>query len=425
MNNFLKHKTVRNAGWLIFGKVIQMVISLLVGLLTARYLGPSNYGLINYASAYAAFFLPLCTLGINSILVKELLDYPDEQGVILGSTLVLRMVSSLISIGLITLIALFFESNESYTILIVVICSLNLLFNIFEIFNYWFQSKLKSRVTAIVSLIAYSIVAVYKIILLITGKSVAWFAFTTSLDSMLVGILLLICYKKSEGQKLAFSFSVSKRLIARGVHFILPSMMVSIYAYADKIMLKQMLSESEVGYYSTAVSICGMWTFVLSAIIDSAYPPIMESYKSDLSLFEKKNRQLYAIVFYISITVSLLFFIFGDTVVWVLYGEDYMPAVAPLRMVTWYTAFSYLGVARNAWIVCNDKQKYLKYIYVVSALTNVCLNYIFIPKWGATGAAFASLVTQIMTTMIIPLLIKSIRRNSILIMEGICLRNIK
>lgn len=425
MNNFLKQKTVRNAGWLILGKVIQMLISLLVGLLTARYLGPSNYGLINYASAYAAFFLPLCTLGINSILVKELLDYPDDQGVILGSTLVLRMVSSVISIGLITLIVLFFESNESYTILIVVICSLNLLFNIFEIFNYWFQSKLKSRVTAIVSLIAYSIVAAYKIILLITGKSVAWFAFTTSLDSILVGILLLICYKKSEGQKLSFSFDVSKRLINRGVHFILPSMMVSIYAYADKIMLKQMLSESEVGYYSTAVSICGMWTFVLSAIIDSAYPPIMESYKTDLSLFEKKNRQLYAIVFYISITVSLLFFIFGDTIVWALYGEDYMPAVAPLRMVTWYTAFSYLGVARNAWIVCNDKQKYLKHIYVISALTNVCLNYIFIPKWGATGAAFASLFTQIMTTMIVPLFIKSIRRNSVLIMEGICLKNIK
>lgn len=56
MNNLFRHKSVKNAGWLISGKIIQMIISLGVGLLTARYLGPANYGLINYASAYTAFF---------------------------------------------------------------------------------------------------------------------------------------------------------------------------------------------------------------------------------------------------------------------------------------------------------------------------------------------------------------------------------
>ena len=70
-------ETVKNAGWIVFGKIGQMVISLIVGLLTARYLGPSNYGLINYANAYIAFFISFCTIGINSILVKEFIDNPD------------------------------------------------------------------------------------------------------------------------------------------------------------------------------------------------------------------------------------------------------------------------------------------------------------------------------------------------------------
>ncbi len=425
IKRLFKNKTFKNAGWLIFGRVAQMLINLVVGLLTARYLGPSNYGLINYATAYTAFFMAFCTLGINSILVKELIDSPEEQGKILGSTLILRGISSLLSAGIIILIVSFLEADEPTTIAVTVLCSLSLVFHIFEVFNFWFQSKLKSKVTAIVSLIAYAITAGYKIILLALGKSVVWFAFATSLDYICVGVFLLICYRKYGGQKLSFSQETSKRLLSRSVYFILPSLMVSIYGYADKFMLKHMLSEAEVGYYATAVAVCGMWSFVLSAIIDSVYPSIMEAYKKDTVLFEKRNRQLYAIVFYVSVAVSALFCIFGDPVIWILYGEQYMPAVTPLRVVTWYTAFSYLGVARNAWIVCQNKQKYLKYIYISAAVSNIILNFVCIPLWGAEGAALASLITQIITTMVAPFFIKDLRRNSVLMVEGICFKGIR
>jgi len=168
-----------------------------------------------------------------------------------------------------------------------------------------------------------------------------------------------------------------------------------------------------------------MWCFVLTAIIDSVYPSIMEAYKVDKILYEKRNRQLYAIVFYVSLVVSTLFCIFGELIVWILYGEAYSNSVGPLRVITWYTAFSYLGVARNAWIVCEDKQKYLKYIYISSALLNVGLNFVFIPFFGATGAAVASLITQVVTTLVVPFFIKDIRRNSVLMLEAIVFKGIK
>ena len=69
--NFLKSKESKNAIWLIGGRVAQMVLSLFVGVLSARYLGPSNYGLINYASSLVSFFMSFCTLGINSIIIKD------------------------------------------------------------------------------------------------------------------------------------------------------------------------------------------------------------------------------------------------------------------------------------------------------------------------------------------------------------------
>lgn len=425
IKKFLKNAAVKNAGWLIFGKIAQMLISLVVGLLTARYLGPSNYGLINYATAYTVFFMAFCTLGINSVLVKEFIDDPGNEGRIIGSTLAMRGISSILSAGIIILIVSVIEADEPVTVTVTALCSLSLIFNIFETFNYWFQSKLRSKVTTAATLAAYIITSAYKVVLLALGKSVEWFAFSYALDYIFVGIFLFVCYKKEGGGKLAFSVSYCRRILGKSVHFILPGLMVSIYGYADKFMLKHMLSNADVGYYSTATAVCGMWSFVLAAIIDSVYPSIMEAHKKDYELYEKKNRRLYAVVFYTAMAVSVMFCIFGGMIVRILYGEAYLPAAAPLRVVTWYTAFSYLGVARNAWIVCENKQKYLKYIYISAAVCNVVLNYIFIPLWGATGAAFTSLLTQIITTMVVPFFIKSLRHNSVLMVEGICLKKIK
>ena len=274
-------------------------------------------------------------------------------------------------------------------------------------------------------LIAYLATSVYKVVLLVCQKSVEWFAFATALDYLIVGILLMVCYSRHGGARLTCSASVARRILSKSVYFIFPSLMVSIYGYVDKFMLKHMLSESEVGYYATATAICGMWAFVLNAVIDSMHPSIMEAYKTDYVQYEKKNRQLYAIVFYMAITVSLLFCILGKWVVMILYGQAYLPAVLPLKVVTWYTAFSYLGVARNAWIVCEDKQRYLKYIYTSAALSNVLLNLLLIPAWGAAGAAAASLITQILTTLILPFFVKDLRHNSVLMVEGILLQKIK
>ena len=200
--------------------------------------------------------------------------------------------------------------------------------------------------------------------------------------------------------------------------------MVSVYAQTDKIMLKQMIDDAAIGYYATANSLCNMWCFVLGAIIDSLFPSIMRAYNVNKTEYDKLNRILYAIVFYVCAFVAVLFAIFGEWVVRLLYGDAYLPAAIPLKVLTWYTAFSYLGVARNAWIVCENKQKYLKYIYVSAALANVILNLLLIPVWGTTGAAVASLTAQIVTVMVAPFFIREMRENSMMMLDAILLRGI-
>lgn len=426
LTDTLKSKEVKNAYWIITGRVVQMVLSFLVSVFTARYLGPSNFGIINYAGAYVAFFTSLCTLGLNSVIIKDFVDNPDEQGKAIGTTIVLRAVSSLLSSIMIVGIVSIVDKGEPVTVIVSALCSIALVFQVFDTINYWFQSRYQSKVTAIAGLIAYIATSVYKIILLILQKSVMWFAFATSVDYIVAAICLFQAYRTHSGPRFQFSWKKGKYLLGKSYHYILSGMMVAIYGQTDKLMLKQMLGETSVGYYSLASSVNMMWCFVLQAIIDSLYPTIMSLYKSgNKEAFERKNRQLYAIVIYVSIFVAIMFMLFGKFAIVLIYGVEYEPSANLLKIIAWYTIFSYLGVARDAWIVCTEAQKYLKYIYISAAMANVILNLIFIPIWGAAGAAVASLLTQILTGMVLPCFIKQMRPNVKLMAEAFILKGIK
>lgn len=416
-------KEAKNFTWLIFGKIVRLMISLLVSLATARYLGPSNYGLINYGLMYGSFFTSFCTLGITSIIIKDFNDNPEEQGITIGSTIWIREIASIIAVAIIILIVSCVDKGEKITIVVVALCSISLLFQPFDTINYWFQYKYESKVIVGISSIAYFCMAVYKITLLVLNKEIYWFALSSAVDTCVVMPLMLIAYRKYQGPRLKVSLYKVKKMLWNSYHFILSGLMVSVYAYTDRFMLKRMFDETIVGYYSVSYSICMMWTFVLQAIIDVMYPTIMILSENN-EKFEKKNRQLYAIVFYISFAVSLFIYIFGGQIIFILYGDKYMPAVNSLKIMTWHTAFSYLGVARNAWIVSNGKQKYLKYMYAVAMLMNIYLNWLLIPNMGASGAAAASLVTQIFTSIILSLCIKGMRPNAKLMIDAILLRNI-
>ena len=419
-------KEGKNAIWIIAGRIAQMVLSFLVSVFTARYLGPSSFGTINYAGAYVAFFTSLCTLGINSVIIKDFVDHPNEQGTALGTTMVLRAISSVLSSLMIIGIVSIIDKGESLTIKVTALCSVALVFQIFDTINYWFQSRYQSKVTAVATLIAYLATSVYKIILLLLRKSVLWFAFASSVDFIVLAVFLLGAYRKNNGPKFSFSWQKGLHLLSQSYHYILSGMMVAIYGQTDRLMLKQMLDESSVGFYSLASSINFMWVFVLQAIIDSFYPTIISLYKQeDQQAFDRKNRQLYAIVIYVSVFVAVMFVLFGRIAIVFLYGKAYEPAVQPLRIITWYTIFSYLGVARNAWIVCKNNQKYLKHMYFTAAVMNVILNLLFIPAWGASGAAFASLLTQILTSIVLPCFIKDMRPNVKLMLDAFMLKGIR
>lgn len=424
LKEILTGKIGKNAGWIICSKIIHMALSFVVGLITARYLGPSNYGIIGYASAFVTIFYALCTLGFPGPVLKNIIDYPGETGKTLGSAIIFRLVSSLISLSFIALITSVIDRNDPVTIAVVILYSTSIVFQAFDTLRQWFQSRLMSKYDAIASLIAFVISSAFKVYILAVQKDIYWFAVVPAIDYFMLAVILFGFYRKCNGPQLSFSISRGKELLSSSKSYILSGLMVSVYASTDKLMLKQLMGESSVGFYSLAVSCSTMWAFVLSAIIESMNPSIMEYFNTNKEKFLKQNKRLYAIVCYISIAASTVLFLIAPFFIRIFYGNDYLPSVAPLRIIVWYVCFSYLGVARDAWIMCYNYQKYLKYLYFLSALTNIILNYFFIPLWGPSGAALASFFTQISTVCVFPLIFKELRPNVKLMIDAVLLKDV-
>ena len=414
-----KKKTIQNAQWIIGCKVIQSLLQLVVGMLSARYLGPSNYGLISYAASVIGFMVPVMQLGMRSTLVQEYVVTPEREGQILGTSLVLNLLSSVACIMGVICFTVAVNAGDVITVIVCAIYSIQLIFQALEMIQCWFQAKLLSKYSSLAMLGAYVAVSAYKIYLLATRKSVYWFALSHSIEYGIIGIAMIVIYKKLGGYRLSFSWSLAKELFSRSKHYIMASLMVTVFQNTSHVMLKLIVDDTENGFYAAALTCCSVAQFVFMAIIDTARPVILESRQKSEVYFEKNMVRIYSVILYLALAQTICFILLAHPIVSIMYGKNYLEAVPVLRILAWNAAFSYMGTVRNIWILGEEKHAVLWRINLSGAVANVILNALMIPLWGACGAAFASVLTQIFTNFILGFLMPSIRQNNRLILRSL------
>lgn len=409
LKKIFSNRFLQNTGWMAFAQIYQMVISLFIGVISARYLGPTNYGTINYAASYISFFTIFCALGLEGIVVKEMISKREQEGIILGSGIAMRLIAGVLSMVAVCVIVYFLNPNDSVLLTVTFLQSIILPFNAFHLIDMWYQSKLNSKVSTIIRCISYTLMSLYKIYLLITGKSVEWFAFSTSLDSLLIAIMFMLMYRRNGTRKLKFDNNTSKELLLQSYHLIISTMMAVLYSQMDRVMIGKMMTQTDVGFYTAAATICNMWVFIPQAFANSARPVIMELKDKDSNMYIRRLKQLMGFIFWIGALFSIVFTVMADFIIHVLYGDAYTMAKGPLIILIWSTVFSSLSYPRSIWMICENKQNYTKYILIWGVILNLILNYYGIKYLGIIGAAIATLFTEIMTCIISPMFYKEMR----------------
>lgn len=412
-------KIFNNAKWIIGCKIVQSLIQFIVGVISARYLGPASYGLINYAASVVAFVIPVMQLGMQSTLVQEYMDQPDEHGEIIGTHLVLNTISAVACFLSVVSFVTIANPGDSLTIQICALYSISLFSRALEMLQYWFQARLLSKYSSLAMLFAYVLVSAYKVFLLITRKSVYWFALSHAIEYGGTGLFLLIAYARIGKQRIRFSWLLAKKMVKKSRHYIVAMLMLEAYCRIGSVLLTQIIGETENGYLTAAITCTSITTFVFMAIIDTARPVVLESRKQSQAAFERNVARTYGLVMWLSLAQSVFFTIFAKLIIKILYGADFMPAVPVLQILVWNTAFSYMGYVRNIWILGEEKHGELWKINLGGAIASIALNCWMIPLWGACGAAAASVLTQIFTNVIMGLVLRPIRRNSALQIRGL------
>lgn len=402
----------KNAGWMMAVRIYSMLLSLVVGSISARYLGPENYGLINYGTSLIAFFSTICQLGLDGIIINELIKDPKNRGAYLGTAFVMRFLTSICSLFVILAVIRILEPNNTMLHIIVFLQSFAVVFQGYEVFNYWFQVELKIKYVSVASMIALTIVSVWKISLLVTQKTVYYFALSNSIQNLVCGLVVIFCFAKQRDSdlRLKVDWKLGGQVLSKSYHFIISGLAVTLYTQIDKVMLGKMLSSEAVGIYAAASTISVLWEFVPMALINSANPIIIKK-KSDNDVeYIKWFEYLLLGISFMSLFVSIMFCIFGKLAIWILYGEAYLQAAKPLAIHIWSTGFAMIGTARSTWIIAEGYYKQSKYFVVIGCIVNVILNYYGIQHWGVIGAALATLVSQFVVAFIAPLMFKTTRR---------------
>lgn len=410
-----------NVVWIIACRVIKILLATLVSIMTARMLGPSNYGLINYAASVTAFISPFVLLGFNSILVQEILDSnsAEDEGSIVGTAILSSFVCSFFGVGCSVAVAYFIASDDSTAIGVTLVYSISLIFQAIELIQYWFQAKYRSKTVAWVSVIAYIIVSIYKICLLAFRVSIYWFAFSNAFDYFIIAGILICIYMKEGNSRLRFSRNTFMHLIKVGGYYAISSFMIIVFTHVDKLMIKSILGNVQNGFYSVAVACSGMFTFVFAAIIEAMRPYVLDGKKQSITVFEERLKSLYSILVYLGVICSIVVCISAELIISIVYGNEYLSSAIVLQILIWHTILSCIGGAKDIWILAEQKQKYLLLLNTLGVVLNIIINMILIPKIGIVGAAVATLVTQFFSNILLCIFIKDLRRNMCILAQAL------
>ena len=430
MRNFLTSKEFRkyfaNTSWLLGERVLRMVISLFVGIYVARYLGPERFGLLSYSVSFVWLFSSLASFGLNNILVRELVQSPEQRNNLLGTVFWLKVFGTFVMATAIALALQFFE-DEQQTYWMIFIIALGYLFQTTNVIELYFQAQVQSKFIVRAQVAQMLITSLFKIYLIYIQAELIWFAFALMLDQAVAAALFLIvyCWKINFFPFFTFHWKRAKKLMDGALPLIFSGMMVLLYMKIDQVMLKEKLNTKAVGVYAAAVKLCEAWYFIPSAIMASLFPAIIESRKESEEIYENRVQKLYEMMVWGSLLVAIPTSFLADWFIQVLYGAIFQEAAIVLKIYIWTFVFVSLGVASSHWLVAENLEKYALIRSLLGAIINITLNWYMIPIYGITGAAYATLITQLFVSYLFFGLSKHTRNSFMLSTRALSFRLIK
>lgn len=387
-------KYFKNTSWLFGEKILRMVVGLFVGIWVARYLGPEQFGLFSYAQSFVGLFAAIAGLGLDGIIVRELVKDPSKQAILLGTAFRLKLIGALLVLIALA-VAVKLSHQDSLTTLLIFIIASATVFQSFNVIDFFFQAKVLSKYIVYANIISLLISSVVKIALILNNAPLIAFAGVIAFDSLVLMLGFVYVFQRHSKlniKKLQFSKIMAIDLLKDSWPLILAGVASLINMRIDQVFLGSMLDNTVVGNYAVSVRIAEIW-FVLPGVIGaSIYPAIISAKNVSEYLYRDRIFKLIKYMGFFSILFAIIVSYFSSNIIDLLYGDRYFSAGKYLAIYMFigipYMTFFVLGKVQ----IIEKVTKISLYVSLFSVALNVMLNYLLIPLYGGVGAVSASLI---------------------------------
>jgi polysaccharide transporter, PST family len=306
----------------------------------------------------------------------------------------------------------------------VIIIAGTMIFQSFDVIDFWFQSQIQSKYTVLARNTAFLIISGVYIGLILNNAPLMLFAWGRLAEIFIfaAGLIIFFFYSGSS----VFNFHLNRKLAARLLGdswpLILSGIMIMIYMRIDQVMLGELIGVDSVGIYSAAIRLTEVWYFIPTAVLISVFPSIVETKRDNEALYYRRLQRLYNGLTWAGIAIAVPVTIIASPAIVYIYGIDYAEAAPVLTITIWAGIFVFQGMARSKWLIAENLQMYSVLFSLVGGIINVMLNFILIPKYATIGAALSTLITYIIIVIFIPLFYKSTRVSSLMLLRSFILR---
>lgn len=396
-------KYFKNTSWLFGEKILRMVVGLFVGIWVARYLGPEQFGLFSYAQSFVGLFTVIATLGLDSIVVRELVKDVSRRDEIIGTAFWLKLLGAF-GVLIVLAIAVNFTSNDAYTNTLVFIIASATIFQSFNVIDFYFQSKVISKYIVFANIISLFISSVLKVVLILYEAPLIYFAWVVIFDSVVLASGFIYFYLYVDHSKLKIKNLIFKRetaisLLRDSWPLMMAGMSFVIFTNIDNVMIKEILDEYHVGIYQAAYTLVTLWYFIPGLILSSLLPSLVKSH-SNSKLFTKRILMVSTLLLWVSIIICLVYYVSSEKIIALTYGIQYKQSAEIMKLLCIVNILIFYNSLWNYWMMIENNTKRTLFFHLSTAIFNLIFNYFLINIYGVVGAVYALLFSLIISFII-------------------------
>jgi PST family polysaccharide transporter len=387
-------KVLSNTSWLFADRIVRLIVGLFVGVAIARYLGPSQYGVYSYALVFVSLFGAIATLGLDNIVIRDIVRDPADKNVTLGTTLTLKLIGGIcaivVSIGLVNLL----RPDDFTTRWVVAIIAFGMLFQSLDTIDFWFQSQVLSKYVVYAKSGAFLLISITKIVLLQIHAPLVAFAGASLAEIVLGALGLVFVYYITGGRMRLWRVGLqrAKQMLNISWPLMVSGMAIMVYMKIDQIMLGDIVGNTAVGIYAAAVRISELWYFIPTVITASVFPSIVAAKKIGDKKYYDRLQKLFALMTGLAFLIAIPVTLFSNIIIRLLYGDSFSGASTILSIHIWSVVFVFMGVAQLPWDATEGLTKLALLRTFLGAIINVVMNVLLLRQYGGIAAAISTVV---------------------------------